>query len=352
MSYLPEIGWQRILVLFFYITLAFFAVHIAITRFLWCIAPLIFGYLIAVAIQKPVNRLHYTLHVPQRLATLLVLFTVVIFGIAVCLLIGSRITTELHNLYAFLSENGKEIFLSLQEKAENFLSIFDFGNSSGKLFTAGGEKLLSILSGIIGKITTFLPKFFIGIVILLFSAYYFTVDMTNISSYLLTPLGKRGKNTLRALRAEFLTTLIRFLRAYFLLFIMTYAVIAFLLTIFGFSFAFSTALLIAFIDILPILGSGSVLIPWSILSFVRHRPDQGIYLIIIYVFLFFLRQITEPRLVGRMLGLHPLASLLVIFLGLAAYGVSGMIILPLLLIVGKGMYKRHQNAQMHENEIK
>ena len=352
MSYLPETGWQRILMLFFYFSLAFFLFHIAITRFLWCLLPLIFGYLTAVAVKKPVNRLNRTLHIPTRIAALLVLLTVMIFGIAVCLLIGSRIIKEMHTLYDFLSENGKELFRTMQKTAEKWLSFLKFGNLSTKVFSSGSEKLLSLLSDVIAKVTSFVPKFFIGMIILLFSAYYFTVDSQTISNYLLNPLGTRGKNTLRALRAEFLTTLICFLRAYSILFMLTYAQLAFLLTVFGFPFAFSTALLIALVDILPIFGSGSVLIPWSVISFIQHNSAQGMSLLIIYIIIFIIRQIAEPRLIGKLLGLHPLASLLSMFLGLAAYGVIGMFALPLIIIIAKGMQKRHQSTLLGENEIK
>ena len=349
MSYLPETGWQRVLMLFFYFTLAFLFLHLILTRFLWCVLPLIFGYLTAVAVKKPVDRLHRTLHLPHRIATLLVLLLVVLFGIAVCLLIGSRTVKELHSLYDFLAENGKDILLSITQKTQKWRTFFDFGALSDRMLQSGGEKLLSLLSNLLASVTAFIPKFFIGTILLLFSAYYFTVDMESISLFLLNPLGARGKNTLRALRAEFLTTLIRFLRAYSILFLMTYAVLAFLLTVCGFPFAFSTALLIAFVDALPILGSGTVLIPWSIVLFVQHRPTQGLCLLVIYILLLILRQIAEPRLLGKMLGLHPLATLLTMFLGLAAYGVIGMLVLPLVVIIAKGMYKRRQNALPHEN---
>ncbi|HCG35235.1 MAG TPA: sporulation integral membrane protein YtvI [Clostridiales bacterium] len=353
MSYLPETGWQRVLVLFAYVVITFLILHIAITCFLWCLIPLMLGYLTAVAVRKPVQRLYKKLHIPRRVSAIIILVLVLLFGISVTVLVGSRIVEELRGLYVYLIDNRESILKAITEKGEKLKAILplgDYWNTAGNnLLITGGQKLLGFLSDIVGSVTALLPKILIGLIILLFAAYYFTVDMSVISGFFTTPLGEKGKNTLRAFRAEFINTLVGFIRAYLILFFMTFAILAFSLTICGFSYAFSVAFLIAFVDLLPILGSGSVLVPWSIVMFLQKNPGRGIALLAIYLILTIIRQMAEPRLLGKMLGLHPLATLLTLFLGLAAYGVPGMFLLPVLTIVAKGMWRRHQESSEREN---
>lgn len=352
MSYLPETLWQRILVLAAYAILILLLLHLAITCFLWCLVPLLFGYLTAIAIEKPIFRLRKHLCLPKSIATLIILVLVVLFGVALFLLIGSQLVGEIRTLYTFLTENGEAFIDALSARLSALRRLLPFSQTAGAgsdLLAVLGEKLVSLLSGFLTSIGLFLPKFFIGLLILLFSAYYFSVDMPAISAFLTTPLGESGKTTLRELRAEFISTLVGFIRAYLMLFFMTYAILAFSLSVCGFSFAFSIALLIAFVDLLPILGSGSVLIPWSVVLFLQHEPQKAICLIVIYVILTVIRQIAEPRLIGKMLGLHPLATLLTLFFGLAAYGIAGMFLLPILTIVARGMYKRHSTPDKAEN---
>ena len=90
-----------------------------------------------------------------------------------------------------------------------------------------------------------------------------------------------------------------------------------------------TAFLIAFVDLLPVLGCGTVLVPWAILSFFIGRSGLGIGLLVVYLITLFAHQMAEPKIVGSSIGLHPVLSLALVILGLRLYGLFGMLLLPL-----------------------
>lgn len=93
------------------------------------------------------------------------------------------------------------------------------------------------------------------------------------------------------------------------------------------------AVLVALIDALPVLGTGMVLVPWSVVCFLQGDSARGIGLLGIYAVAALLRSVLEPRLVGKQLGLDPLITLLAIYVGYRLLGFGGMIIAPLLAVV-------------------
>ena len=90
------------------------------------------------------------------------------------------------------------------------------------------------------------------------------------------------------------------------------------------------AFYIAFVDLLPVFGCGTVLIPWALFSFFLSETGLAIGLLVLYVIIFAIRQILEPKIVGESIGIHPVFSLILVIGGLYLFGFSGMILLPLI----------------------
>ena len=102
-------------------------------------------------------------------------------------------------------------------------------------------------------------------------------------------------------------------------------------------FPFLFALLVAAVDFLPVLGTGTVLIPWGIVLAVAGSPFKGVGLLILWVITLIVRQIAEPKIMGKSLGIHPLFSLLATYFGLKLFGIGGMLLFPIMLSVASGI---------------
>ena len=100
------------------------------------------------------------------------------------------------------------------------------------------------------------------------------------------------------------------------------------------------SILICIIDALPILGAGTILIPWAIISFALGDIKLGIMLIIIYLFVLSVRQMLEPKLVSQNLGVHPLITLISMYSGFKIFGVIGFLIGPVVMIILKNVFSR------------
>jgi predicted PurR-regulated permease PerM len=90
--------------------------------------------------------------------------------------------------------------------------------------------------------------------------------------------------------------------------------------------------LTAFVDALPLLGCGTVLIPWAAWCFLSGEAIRGAGLLILLGVIYIVRQFLEPRVIGKMTGVHPFVALASVYVGLKLGGVSGMIVAPIILM--------------------
>ena len=100
----------------------------------------------------------------------------------------------------------------------------------------------------------------------------------------------------------------------------------------------AAAALVALVDAIPIFGTGTVLLPWAAISSLSGSHSLALGLVLLYGVITVVRNVLEPRLVGGTLGLHPLAALAAMYVGFQAFGVLGMILAPILAVLGKGLW--------------
>ena len=104
------------------------------------------------------------------------------------------------------------------------------------------------------------------------------------------------------------------------------------LSILGVNYAFILAVVIAIVDVLPILGTGTVLVPWAIFAFISSDIRLGIGLLVLYGVTLIVRQLVEPKIVGSTLGIHPLLTLASVYIGLELLGFIGIFVGPMVAL--------------------
>ena len=127
------------------------------------------------------------------------------------------------------------------------------------------------------------------------------------------------------------------LRSYVLIMFITFVEQAVGLTILGVEYSLLIAMAIAVFDILPVVGSGTIMLPWAVISLVTGDTRRGVGLLVLYVIITVIRQIIEPRIVGEHVGLHPMLTLMCMFVGLRVFGGLGLLGLPILCAVLVGL---------------
>lgn len=124
-----------------------------------------------------------------------------------------------------------------------------------------------------------------------------------------------------------------YLKSQLILMLITFIILGISLTIIEVPMSILIALGISILDVLPIVGSGIIMIPWSIISFISGNNQMGIKLGILYFVLIIIRQILEPRILGKEIGIRPLYTFLATILGSLILGPIGVILGPLIAVV-------------------
>lgn len=184
-----------------------------------------------------------------------------------------------------------------------------------------------------------LPRTMLATVICVIATIFVSADYEKLRGAVAGALPEKIIAILRKVRKAFKDTILKYAKSYALILLITFAEICVGLLIIGFENAPLIACAIAVFDILPIVGSGMVLLPWTVIVFIQGQTIKGLGLAILYVTVIVVRQIMEPKIVGKQVGLHPLVTLMCMWIGLKLAGGVGMFVVPISLLILKNLYE-------------
>ena len=291
--------------------------------------------------------------IPKKLTSAVVLILLFTLISALFYLAISRLIGELGNLLARLSEDPELIgntLSSLIDRVTGNGSHFSFLQSifeseslkslgidlSGLLRDAIGSLISSLTSALPSAaiyILKEIPSWLLFLIVLLIAAYYFSSDGESVGRGLSSVLPTKWQARLPMIKDKFKRTVTGYIKAYLLLMLLTFFEMLIGLTVLGVEYAFIMAIVISVVDVLPILGAGTVLVPWAIFACLTSNTPLGVGLLIIYAVTLIIRQIAEPRIVGSTLGIHPLATLASVYLGLRLIGFIGIFVGPMVAML-------------------
>lgn len=305
--------------------------------------PFIIGTIIAIGVQRPASLLSERISIKKGILALILVISIYLALVLILFFVGSRIyiaAADFTNKAPQIFEKVTIMAKSVTEKIQGFTGNIS-GEYGGYVSTAVNNFIENTVSKVSDYISSFFTQFAASVPGMIFSIF-----VTIITGCYIAKDFEVLKNNLKfALKPDYITNIrkiwvittnnvFKILKGYIIL-----ALIAFVQLLIGFLIlridgAAKTALLIAFVDILPVFGSGTVLIPWAIISAFNGRFTLTVGLVIIYAVITIVRNIAEPKIVGRQVGLHPLLTLASMFLGVKIFGFWGLFLLPLIVTVG------------------
>ena len=330
-----------------YLALVLALGYLALKYALPLLMPFVLAFLIAYVLRRPIRFLSRALHVPKGLvAVLLVVLTYGLIGLLLALA-GIRLTAtitslvqQIPSLYSrYILPDLTELFTWLEE----LLSRLDPSLMStlqelqSQLLNMLGQ-LVSGLSGLLlggvslaTSLATSLPGFLIRVLLMVISTFFIAIDYEKIVRFCLGCLHGNTRKVVLQIKAYVVGTLFVCIRSYALIMSITFVELSIGLSIIRVERAMLVALLIAIFDILPVLGTGGIMIPWAILTALGGDVPRAMALLAVYVIITVIRNIIEPRIVGAQIGLHPVLTLLSMFVGNHLFGIVGLFGLPILL---------------------
>ena len=197
---------------------------------------------------------------------------------------------------------------------------------------SGLKNLVSLISGfavnLVSGLATGIPSLIFSLLTMIFSTIFVVADYERIASFASQHVPGIVKTMLKNIRIYLTDTLFVVIRSYVLIMLLTFTELSILFAIFGIEYPMVKAAVIAVLDIMPILGTGGIMIPWAVISLVLGYTKLGIELLVIYGIVTVIRNYVEPKIVGTQLGLHPIITLVAMFVGLRLFGFWGLFGLP------------------------
>lgn len=310
-------------------------------------APIFIAFIIFAIIEPFANFLHRK-KVKKSLATAISisLFLLIIVGI----LVGAGflfviqvsnlidkiptystiIKEEMVNFAAYVQTQIDALPDSVVEKTEQFTAWLTDG------LAKVAQWFLKWLVASISSISTFVVHFLIGLIL----AYFLSIEIDFWKKFATEKTPKTFKKAFFFLKEHVLSGIGKYLKAQFKLVSITFFIILVSLLTLGVNNAFSIAVLSAVFDVLPLLGVSTIFIPWIIYLFIVGKTTLAIWLTVLLAVVILFRQILEPKIMGDSLGVSAFTMLAFMIISLSLFGVAGLVLSPILIILIKALYEQ------------
>lgn len=306
--------------------------------------PFLFASIIAIIISPLVNILEKRLKFPRAFATILTMiivlallgllvFTVIYQGVYSLQELADKLPAMLYSDIKFPDWIGSinDMYFNLPIEVKDFIAEVEINIK---------ENLIQILQPATKATITFakniavkLPSIFIFTIILLLSVFFISYDKNKLSYHIRKSMPEKVKVHWYAFIKSLKLACGGYIHAQLIIMTIVFTILLIGFIFLGVKTAVLFAFIIAVIDVIPILGTGTVLLPWAIISLLQTNYKLAIGLAIIYLVVLLTRQLIEPKIVGSQIGLHPLATLLSMYTGYKLIGVFGMVLGPIVTIL-------------------
>lgn len=337
----------------FLIDIAFYTVIGVIVYFVFkflslYLLPFVIGIVVSFLVQKPVKVICSKTKISKGPLTIgFVVFSylsiVAILSLIVYLIYQwlSGLVTALPEMLPSFLDFIDEINISLTEALSGLpTAITDYINGIPEKLVDAVTSFGIILSDLALNFATSVPSFLISIIVTIVASCYIAYDYDKIILFAKKITPPKVWSILLDIKDTFFKNIFKMLKGYILLMLITFAELTIGLLLLGQNNAVLLAAIISIIDILPVLGTGAVVIPWALICLFTGNIWKALGLIVMYIIITIIRNFLEPKVIGNQVGLHPLITLLSMFCGLKLLGAVGLFGFPLTLIVLNDLYKR------------
>ncbi len=314
------------------------------------VLPFVLGLLVAAIVQKPVRYIANKIKLPNKVIT--VIFVALFYAIigSAILLLGMQIASSLAEVF----RSFPDYYTSTIQPAIDtlFNSTYQLVKGISPDIASNVEdinnQMLTVLKDAIPSVSKqgldlatrfvmFVPGFVIGLLMMIISSFFIALDFDTLGQFFMLQFNDKQKVVVRKIKDFSVGTLGKIIKSYAMIMSITFIEVSIGLSILRVENAIGLAFFIAIFDILPVLGTGGIMIPWMLITLINGNIQLAIGLLIVYVVVTVIRNILEPKIVGVQVNANPVLMLLSIYLGARILGFTGIISLPILVIVVKNL---------------
>lgn len=337
----------------FILNIAFIVTVYAVLYFVFVymihwVMPFLIGFLIALAL-RPVTR--FVNKFVKSTGKGVALFVIAMFYAVVVLILWFLFsflftqTTELirvmpslyfNRLEPLLLEFNDWIVANAKTVSPDVASTISQVITNGINYLADAVKNISIsFVQFATRLISNFPLYLISVMFTIILSVFISLEYDYITTFIRKQLPDKFNSTFEGARKFVSGTLWKMIKSYMIIMIITFLEIFTGLSILNVNYALPIAAIIAFLDIMPVVGTGGIIIPWAIVELILKNYFLGFGLLILYVTVTVVRNVIEPRIIGHQIGLHPIITITAMYAGLRLFGFGGFIIAPVVAITVK-----------------
>ena len=338
----------------------------------WLVAPFIFAFLIGMLLQKPVRAISKKTKIKKGIVSAVAVLLIIAILLSVIVLVGYRIAVEFRGFGQYLMSLFNDLpgllksfeawiinhiaFLpdSLEKTASNAISDFtdrlllllveqeNTFAGSGAASKFDFSVLATPLGGLLSTARQ-IPSIITATLISVIACFFITCDYDNVTNLIKKNVSEEHERAIVRTKRIFGDIIGKMCKSYVTIIFITFCEISIglnilkLIGVYGGGYIIAISIVTALVDILPVLGTGTVMVPWALFSLFSGKIGLGIGLFVIYGVITVIRQILEPRLVAMNVGIHPILTLMGMYLGLQLFGVIGIFIVPITFVLIKAL---------------
>lgn len=301
--------------------------------------PFVVGFLFSLLVNPIVRFLDRRIRINRKFGSVLMIAlaigiaALIVYGLAMALRIGLR---DFMDYLPTMSGNAEQEVKDAIEKLQNiindlpFISGVDLSNLTNDILEFMGGLLTGPESGdtvsAIGDVAKSIPNMIVSIIMGFLATYFFIADREKLAEKLdkILPVSFKEK-TLRLYR-QTLGAVGGYFKAQFKIMGVIYVVLVIGMVILQVKYAWLIGFGIALLDMLPVFGTGTVLLPWAVIKLFSGSYQIAAGMIALYALTFLIHQLLQPKMVGDSLGMNPFAALFFMYIGYRVSSVFGMIV--------------------------
>lgn len=321
------------------------AVYVTIQYLLALVLPFLVAAVIAELTRKPIDRLSRHKRIPRRIASFSVvtLALLAFLGLLLCVVYG------LYAAAQAIIERLPQWLPLLEEGANRLKGIAQALPASlpDSLAAQIADAPAEIVQSILKKLTSFLaqtagclPAVLLTVGVSVIASYIVSADYHKLAHFLRDMLSPQTLHKLRTVRDVVLRKSRLLVRGYGILCLITFVELLIGLLLLGIPKAALIAAIVAAVDILPVFGTGTVLIPWAVFTLLQGNLPLGIGLAALYAVISVVRNFIEPHIIGAQIKLSPLIVLVCLFIGYRLFGIWGLLLSPFAASILKELVKQ------------
>ena len=320
--------------------------------------PFVIGVVLSYLVQIPAKKIGEKFKISKGIcaAVLVTVAYVIAISTLVLLVWGvlgaiSRFISNESNIES-LTLVLEKMQMAINKIADNFPNsvLVNTEETFNKVKVSAFNEIVTFASSLAAKFARSLPSFLFSCIVTVVASFYIAKDYDKLIKFLKGFLSQTTVKNISIIRGILGENVFKLAKGDILILLITFAELLLGFLAMGIKKPVVLAALIALVDILPVIGTGTVLIPWSVIAFLNEGLSKGIMLLLLYVVIIIVRNFAEPKIIGKKVGLNPLFMLAVIFIGLRLAGIGGMLILPIVLIVVINFYKKQMLEEKDKSE--